>query len=135
MTRRADLAKIHIAKKDLALDEDDYRGILKRVGGADSAADLDAEARGRVIGYFRRLGWAPRRGTRQGREPHGAPAQRRKIAALLASDGLPPEYGEAIAERMHGKPLAFCSPAELRAVIASLVKQQQRRAAACASAD
>ena len=127
MTRRADLAKIHIAKKDLALSEEDYRAILERVGGAPSAANLDAEARGRVIGHFRRLGWAPRRAARK--EPHGAPAQRRKIAALLSSDGLPPEYGEAIAERMHGKPLAFCSPAELRAVIASLVKQRQRRGA------
>ena len=129
MSRRADLAKIHIAKKDLALSDDDYRAILTRVGGADSAADLDAKARGRVIGHFKRLGFRPRRGGPNGAEPHGAPAQRRKVAALLDSAGRPPEYAEAIAKRMHGKPLALCSPAQLRAVIAALVRDRQRRAA------
>lgn len=34
------IALLHVAKKQLALDDDSYRTILARYGGCDSAADL-----------------------------------------------------------------------------------------------
>lgn len=124
-TRRADLAKIHIAKKDLALDDARYRALLTRETGRGSAADLDAGERARVIAAFVKLGWQPRPKT----APHGAPAQRRKIARLLQAAGRPAAYAEGIARRMHNKRLAFCSPAQLRGVIAALMVDAKRRAA------
>ena len=48
-TRNATLAKIHIAKKDLALDDDVYREILWTVARVRSARDLDAHGRERII--------------------------------------------------------------------------------------
>lgn len=61
--RTADLAKIHIARKDLGLDEDTYREIIRDVGKAasGSAADLTPAGRARVLGRFRERGWQPRR--------------------------------------------------------------------------
>lgn len=40
------IALLHVAKKQLGLDDDAYRDILRRFGGVDSAADLDE------IGFF-----------------------------------------------------------------------------------
>ena len=38
---RKQVAVIHVAKKQLALDDDCYRDILRRAAGVDSAANLD----------------------------------------------------------------------------------------------
>ena len=38
--RNKDLAKIHIAKKQLGLDDDSYRAMLQMVAGVNSAAHL-----------------------------------------------------------------------------------------------
>lgn len=61
--RKADLAKIHIAKKDLGLDEDTYRTIVRSIGGAasGSSADLDIAGRARVLHHLRSKGWRPQR--------------------------------------------------------------------------
>ena len=59
--RRQELAQIHIAAKALALDDNTYRALLKRVTGNESAGALDAADRGRVIAEFQRLGWRPPR--------------------------------------------------------------------------
>lgn len=70
-TRRTLLAKIHLARKDLALAEDSYRAILLRIGGAQSAAWIDDAGLGRVIAEFQRLGWQPaRRAFKPSAKPH-----------------------------------------------------------------
>ncbi|MDD9822525.1 MAG: regulatory protein GemA [Gammaproteobacteria bacterium] len=136
-SRRALLAKIHIAKKALAMEDAYYRALLRRETGLDSAGKMsDAELQ-KALAAFQRLGWNPAARADDdaaGQSPHGAPAQRRKIAALLKAGGKPAAYGEAVAKRMHNKPLAFCSPAELRGVIAALNANRQRQRAAAAKA-
>lgn len=57
--RRAMLAKIHVGKKDLQLDEDDYRNILMQETGRGSAGDCTEAELERVIDRFRGLGWKP----------------------------------------------------------------------------
>lgn len=71
-SRRRDLAQIHIAKKDLALDDETYRSVLIRVAGVDSSADLDARGRAKVLDEFKRLGWTYRK---PGRKRAGARRQ------------------------------------------------------------
>jgi hypothetical protein len=51
------LAKIHIAKKALALADDDYRAILKRLAGVESAKNLTLDDLLPLQREFRRLGW------------------------------------------------------------------------------
>ena len=57
--RREELAKIHIAKKDLDLSDDIYRDILWHAGKVESAADLDWQGRRAVLERFKELGWKP----------------------------------------------------------------------------
>jgi len=54
------LAAIHIAKKDLGLDDDTYRDVLHRVAKVRSAADLDDVGARRVMAEFNRLGFEGR---------------------------------------------------------------------------
>lgn len=72
--RRADLAKIHIARKDLRLDEETYRTIIRNVGGArsGSSSDLTATGRAKILAHFESKGWKPKR-TGQ-RRPAGSKA-------------------------------------------------------------
>lgn len=60
MTRDPLLSKIHVARAQLGLADADYRALLGRVAGVDSAARLDARGRVAVLHEFKRLGWAPR---------------------------------------------------------------------------
>lgn len=57
--RRAMLAKIHLAKKSLQLDEDDFRQILMQEAGRGSAGDCTEAELERVLGRFQALGWKP----------------------------------------------------------------------------
>ncbi len=70
--RRALLAQVHIARKELALDDDTYRAVLKRVTGRSSARDIDDAGLRAVLAEFRRHGWQPRR--RRGRGINWRPA-------------------------------------------------------------
>lgn len=125
--RRAELARIHLLAKQLGLEDDVYREVLRRVAGVASAADLDAAGRRAVIAHFH--------GKLGGKPVHRAGAPRtiddrpmlRKIEALLADAERPWRYAEAIAQRIcHVDRLEFCSDADLRAVIAALVTDARR---------
>ena len=54
---RGQLAKIHIAKKVVALDDDSYRSMLERIAGVRSARELRPEHLVALQREFRRLGW------------------------------------------------------------------------------
>lgn len=60
--RRPMLAKIHLARKQLALTEDSYRDILRRITGLDSAAAMRADQLDAVLKEFGRLGWKAKKG-------------------------------------------------------------------------
>lgn len=78
MSHPAMLAKIHIAKKELKLQDDEYRALLQRVGKVASAKDLSEKAAIAIIAEFKRLGWQARESTR----PAAERADIRKIYAL-----------------------------------------------------
>lgn len=128
--RRAELAKIHLQAKELGLDTDTYRDVLHMVAGVDSAADLDAAGRQRVIRHFNTKLGRPDQ-ARAADAPHNLDTKPMlaKIGALLADGDRPWTYAEALARRIcHRERLAFCSDAELRKIIAALSYDQQRRA-------
>jgi hypothetical protein len=53
------VAAVHVAKKQLALDDETYRAIIERVTGERSSAHLTVAQLGSVLDEFRRLGWKP----------------------------------------------------------------------------
>jgi len=71
--RRAALAKVHAARKDLALAEESYRDLVARVTGRRSAKDCTLAQLDAVVAEMKRLGWQPRK-------TQPARAGKRKIA-------------------------------------------------------
>ncbi|MBN2428447.1 MAG: regulatory protein GemA [Deltaproteobacteria bacterium] len=59
--RRKALAKIHIAKKELGLSDDEYRDVIRSVvPGKDSAADLSDPQLHDLLNRLHEIGWRPR---------------------------------------------------------------------------
>ena len=128
--QRSELDKIHVGKNQLFDDEDDSRDMLQAVVGVRSAADLDEAGRRTVIEHAKACGAefrpAPKSGLK--RKPPAPPLeterQIRKVRAMLAEDGLPDSYAEAILKRMcshrHGVPLQWATSKQLGGAIAAL---------------
>lgn len=55
--RNAELAKIHIAKQQLDMDDDTYRDMLWSIGRVRSAKDLDLPGRDAVLAHLRACGF------------------------------------------------------------------------------
>lgn len=100
--RKSELAQIHVAKKDLGLDDETYRAMLWAVARVKSAADLDWEGRKRVIDHLKAKGW--RNASRRRATPPGnKSALVGKIRALLINhpEGRKEDaYADGIAKRM-----------------------------------
>lgn len=79
--RARDLAQIHIAKQQLALDDDTYREMLFTLTRKRSASELDAHERNQVLQHFISRGWKPRQAPSPERV-RKAPPQVRLIYAL-----------------------------------------------------
>ena len=123
--RQRELAMIHIAKKQLGMDDETYRALLWTLCRTHSAADLDAAGRERVIRHMRLLGFRPRRRgrTRPPADKHDLVA---KIRALLGD--RPEQYADGIARRMYGvERYEWCTHEQLRGIIAALNYDRRRR--------
>ncbi len=51
------LKLLHVAKRELNLEDEDYRAILARYGRVDSSSDLDGRGFNAVMKYFTALGF------------------------------------------------------------------------------
>ncbi len=138
--KTSELAKIHIAKKELAMDDDTYRAMLMQVAGVSSAADLSADGRAKVLEHFKAAGFKGKK--TYTKRPHTADnkAQIKKIEAQLTDMQLPWDYliarqqgkdGKTLSmvERLTGKQrLEWCTKADLGKVIAALAIHQKKLA-------
>lgn len=59
-SRNPMVAKLHIARKELGLDDETYRSILTRVTGKTSSKGLSDRHLAMVLAEFARLGWKPK---------------------------------------------------------------------------
>lgn len=78
MSHAAMVQKIQIAKRQLGLQDAEYRALLKRVGKVESSRDLTDRAAVAVIDEMKRLGFVPKAPTRKTADR----ADIRKIYAL-----------------------------------------------------
>lgn len=123
-TKQAEIAKIHIAKKDLGLDDETYRSLLWTAARVHSSKDLDHAGRAAVLDHFKARGWKPR-----SVKPNVSNIKKplvAKIAALLADMKLSWNYADGIAKQMFKRDkVQWCEPQELRGIIAALVNKQK----------
>jgi phage gp16-like protein len=57
------IAKVHIAKKALALDDDTYRQTLTSITGKSSCSAMNDSELEKVLGHFKGKGWKPAKAT------------------------------------------------------------------------
>ncbi len=125
--RRGLIASVKIAQKDMGLDDETYRELLRSITGRDSAAKCTVPQLKAMLEEFRAKGWTPRP-----RHSKGVPAELRplhsKISALCAALGRPDTYADAIIRRQSkGRAqLGTADRAQLTACVAALVRQQGR---------
>lgn len=131
-TRRADLAKIHMAKKELGLEDDAYRSLLRSETSKASAADLTGNERARVLLAMVHAGWKPKDAKTNGRPPMVAAKSAgliKKIEAQLTASGKPWAYAHGIAQRMFQlDKVEHCDSTQLRKIIAALTYDSKRKA-------
>ncbi|MDY0212578.1 MAG: regulatory protein GemA [Desulfuromonadaceae bacterium] len=139
MARDPLLAKIHIAKKDLGLDDATYRAAISMISGGktDSSAKLNAPQRRDLVEHFKALGWQPKPARKAGKgkprnmqwssKQTSRAAQLKKIEALLTIGGKSWAYGDALAKRIcKVDKIAWVESSELYKIITALRKQAQR---------
>ena len=121
--RNNELAQIHIAKKDLGLDDETYRAMLWTVARVGSSKDLDYAGRQAILTHLKSRGWANK--TQKPSVANSKKPLMGKIGALLADMQLSWAYADGIAKQMYKRErLQWCTPDELRGVIAALVNKQ-----------
>ena len=130
------MVKIHIAKKQLNLTDEDYRTILQSKGGVSSSKDLDHAGRERVLIYFQTLGFKPKAAAKSKRPARPTPAPekvklvRRIRAQLISLDHLPDTYADGIAKQMFGIDFyEWATPEQLHKISAALGVQQVKKGA------
>jgi phage gp16-like protein len=74
------IAAIHVAKKQLGLDDDTYRAKLMKITGESSVKNMSEAQRQKVLTVFRNEGFAPAGAVRR---PSGAPKLTGKYAKKL----------------------------------------------------
>lgn len=79
--RKPLIAKIHVAKAQMAMEDDSYRALLVRVTGHDSCTKMNIDQLQKVVEEFGRLGF---KGPTRPTKPGGLPAEEQasKIRAL-----------------------------------------------------
>lgn len=123
--RRAELAKIHVAKKQLGLDDETYRDMLWTVARVRSAADLDEAGRRKVLEHLTARGFRTRRKGRSTPAADKGPLIG-KIRALLGE--RPDAYADGMARRMfHVERFEWCTADQLRRIVAALNYDRRRR--------
>lgn len=125
-TRRADLAKIHLAKKQLGMTDDVYRDMLWTIARVRSAADLDEHGRRAVIEHLKKCGarFTHKRRIRPAGNKAGLIA---KVQAFLAEAKRPDSYADGMAQHMFQvERIEWCTTEQLGKIIAALMYDAKR---------
>ena len=134
-SRNKDLAKIHIAKKQLGLDDDSYRAMLQMIAGVNSAADLPMDGRRKVLDHFRKAGFKAKKSKRAcpGRPKLnqlagiGESNLIKKIEAYLAEAKRPWNSAQGMARHMFKVDrVQWCTPEQLSKIVAALEYDARR---------
>lgn len=130
--RRALIAKIKIAQKELGLDDGTYRAVLERVTGKRSCTECSIPELERVVEDLRQHGFTPKAKGNPYGKPHlrrtSASAMLGKVEALLAEGGLHWNYAHAMARRMFGKDkVEYLDDKELHKLVAALQINENRK--------
>ena len=123
---RKRLSIIHVARAQLAMEDADYRQLLKQAAGVTSAKDLDEECFALVLAELRRLGFRDNSGiVHAHRAGMASPAQQKRIVTLWESwNGRrdPPHFRRWLEKYWKVSDLRFVEASSASKIIAALEK-------------
>lgn len=121
-TRRAMIAKIHIAKRELGLDDKAYRYILVRATGKDSCKKMNPVELETVLQVFYRLGFVPKKRAEVGfmTDKEGMIRNIQSLAELVMGTGWKKRVRGYVRKKFGVDDLRFLRKAELTDVFAFL---------------
>lgn len=136
--RQRDLAKIHIARKQLDVADETYIAKLQEIGGVTSSRDLTPNGRARLLAWFDSLGFKGKSSPTTSQRPkrptpaaENLPLVRRIRAQLISLDRKPDEYADGIAKQAFGIQFyEWCTCEQLLKVSQMLGVEQKRQGAA-----
>ena len=125
--RKRLLAKIHIGRKQLGMDEDTYRRFLRLKTGETTAKDLTLGELERVVHALQALG-ARYKAKRRPRPAKTKAAMARKIVAMMKDLGYTDRYVDAMAQRMFGvERWEWLDEEQTEKLLAALAIHQRRK--------
>lgn len=136
MPTRKQLALVHVAKKQLGLDDAAYRAALERAAGVRSARDLDGPGLDAAMAEFTRLGFRQKPGRPDGpdygeRWGFATPAQVRLIRDLwneyTKGEGTELSLGKWLNRTYGCSALRFLTSADAPKAITALMEMARRR--------
>jgi phage gp16-like protein len=136
--RAREIVLIHVGRRELQLDDETYRAMLKEVAGVESSKDLDAQGRKKVLEHMKTKGFKVKSTAASKPGKNEDNPQYRKIQALwseLHRAGAV-QTNTAAAIRVYIKRItstadfAFCSNAQVTVIIETLKKWRDRVASA-----
>ena len=130
--KMAMMAKIHIAKKELGLDDGTYRDVLWRVTGKRSCKKMLIGELEAVVKDMENSGFKPKAAPKHGKKPSVVGKREPlmgKIHAMLTDMGLHWNYAHGMADKMFGiKRLQWLNDSQLYKLTQALSVHQQREA-------
>ena len=130
--KMAMMAKIHIAKKELGLDDGTYRDVLWRVTGKRSCKKMLIGELEAVIKDMESRGFTPKAAPKHGKKPSVVGKRQPlmdKIEAMLADMGLHWNYAHGMADSMFKiKRLQWLNDQQLYKLTQALSVYQNRQA-------
>ena len=137
---RKQLSLIHVAKKQLHLEDVDYRAILLRFGGVESSADLDRAGFLRVVDAFARLGFRSDASTKNFGERAGMASSsqvaliRKLWVEYTAGEGTDKTLGKWLERTFKVTSLRFVASDVAPKAITALKAMKEKRTEAAARA-
>lgn len=125
------IAKIHIAKQQLGMDDSTYRTMLREVAGVASSKELDRAGVDKVMAHLVHCGFKPKAAPNHGKRPRPTSERDgliRKIEAQLTAAGRHWAYADALAKRIcKVEKVDWCDRAQLVKIIAALSYDANRK--------
>lgn len=130
---------IQVARQQLCLTDDDYRTVLKRLGGVDSSKDLDLAGFKAVMAFFESCGFKSTSkkknfGDRPGMASPGQVAMIRRLwAAFTAGEGTDASLGKWLYRQFKVSAIRFVNTEVAPKAITALKAMAKKRAEAPAA--
>ncbi|MGO9375445.1 MAG: phage protein GemA/Gp16 family protein [Syntrophobacteraceae bacterium] len=129
---KKEVTLVHVAKSQLGLSEDEYRGMLSSVG-VSSSKELDYRGFDELMNKLRACGFKPLGGSKRAAGMHSDLLKEKqpmlsKIGAILADLDMPWPYADKVAKKMFGVDrLRWCTTDQTWKVLQALIIFQNRK--------